>query len=100
MCFRVGALGELIAFALNLLLSYLPVAGCNLIVFSSEESLGEFTTVCFEFAFRVNLAVAGYNLIDCFIERASSSAETFSVYFRGIKGIDILATCGLCLYVY
>ena len=51
LCFRVGVLGEFIAFALNLLSSYLPVAGCNLIVFSSETSLGEFTTVCFEFAF-------------------------------------------------
>ena len=74
MCFRVGALGEFVAFAFNLLSSYLPVAGCNLIVFSSEPSLGEFTTVRFEFAFE-------------------------SIYFRGIKDIDILVTCVLCLYL-
>ena len=41
--FRVGALGQFIAFALNLLSSYLPVAGCNLIEFSSEALPGEFT---------------------------------------------------------
>ena len=53
----------------------------------------------FWICFRVNLAVAGYNLIDCVFERASSSAETFRVYFRGIKYMDILVTCVLCLYL-
>ena len=52
LCFRVGALGESIAFALDLLSSYLPVAECNLIEFSSKVSLREFTTVCFEFSFK------------------------------------------------
>ena len=49
----------------------------------------------FLICFRVNLAVAGYNLIDCVFEQASSSAQTFGVYFRGIKGVDILVTCVL-----
>ena len=53
----------------------------------------------FWICFRVNLAVVVYNLIDCVFEWPSSSAQTFSVYFRGIEGIDILSTCVLCLYL-
>ena len=96
LCFRVGALGEFIAFAFELFACRWMQSNC---VFEQAVT-GWIHYSLFWICFQANLAVAGYNLIDCVFERSSSSAETFSVYFRGIKGRDILATCVLCLYLY